>query len=52
MLEVAVDRPVRNLRVEVVTTDWERAGWAVTGLTVLLLLGLTWFGLRRGRENP
>lgn len=40
-LEVAVDRPVRNLRVYVAVTPWEWAGWTITGLSATALLGLS-----------
>ena len=45
-LEVAVDRPVRNLRVFIAVTPWEWAGWAITGVSAAGLLGL---GLLRRR---
>ena len=40
LLQVVVDRPMRDLRVAVGLTRWEWAGWAVTGLTAASLLGL------------
>ena len=48
-LEIAVDRPVHNLRVYVALTPWEWAGWAVTGMSAAGLLGLV---LRRRRADP
>jgi hypothetical protein len=47
-LEVAVDRPVSDLRVYVALTPWEWAGWAVTGVSAAGLLG---FGLWRRRPG-
>lgn len=37
LLEVIVDRPVRNLVVEVGRTGWEWAGWTVSAATAVLL---------------
>lgn len=48
-LEVAVDRPVRDLRVHIGVTPWEWAGWAITGISAAGLLG---FGLWRRRAGP
>jgi len=38
-IELEPDRPVHNLHVEIVTSRWERVGWAVTALTFASLLG-------------
>ncbi|TDH61309.1 hypothetical protein E2C06_17555 [Dankookia rubra] len=47
-LEVAVDRPVHDLRVHIAVTPWEWAGWAITGISAAGLLG---FGLWRRRPG-
>ncbi|MBX6744240.1 MAG: hypothetical protein IRY87_19575, partial [Acetobacteraceae bacterium] len=49
-VEVLVNRPVTDLHVEIVVTDWERLGWALTLLTGAgLLVGtLGWRGATFG----
>lgn len=49
LVQVVVDRPIRDLRVAVGLTRWEWGGWAVTGLTAASLLGLA---LWRRRPIP
>jgi hypothetical protein len=48
-LEVVVNRPVHNLHVKIAVSGWEKAGWAVTGLTFVWLLGAALWrpGLRK-----
>lgn len=42
-VEILVNRPVSDLHIEIVTTGWERLGWAVTLLTGAgLLAGALW----------
>ncbi|MDN3565831.1 hypothetical protein ACFQY5_10755 [Paeniroseomonas aquatica] len=51
LVQVVVDRPVRNLRVAIGLTQWEWGGWAVTGLTAASLLCLA-FWRRRPVATP
>lgn len=46
-LAIGNDRPRQLVQVGIVTTGWERLGWAVTGLTGLVLLGARLVGYRR-----
>ncbi|MBC4015135.1 hypothetical protein [Siccirubricoccus deserti] len=48
-VEVLLDRPARQLHVRIITTGWERAGCAVSGATLLLLLLIAADGRRRAR---
>ncbi|MFC7538944.1 hypothetical protein ACFQU2_04985 [Siccirubricoccus deserti] len=54
LLEVAADRPVRDLVVRIRTTSWERAGWAISGATAagLLVMLLRSLPYRRVRPRP
>jgi hypothetical protein len=55
-VEVLVDRPVHDVHVRVAVTGWEKAGWAVTALTMVILgaglLGAGLPGTIRPRRQP
>jgi hypothetical protein len=48
-VEVLLDRPARQLHVRIIATGWERAGLAVSGATLLLLLLIAADGRRLAR---
>ena len=51
-LELAPDRPVANITVQVMPTAWERAGWAVSAVTAFGLLLLRLPRLRLSKARP